>query len=146
MKCVALYCICPFYFTSTPAVLAPLTDPTVCEEQIPLQERSVAQAPSSQKYQPSPSELPFGQQDAHPTFFGPLTIDPSLPPDPLSHPPPAADPRLGACWVCMCVMLQIGPCVKVQVAHGCTIYDDKGLIRQWVWVYTYRHRMLWHAP
>lgn len=98
-----------------PAALPPLTDSTWCEEQSPLRNSGMNAPPLadppqtaslSQMYQPSPSELPFGQEDVHPTLFGLLTIDPSLPSNPLSSHPPAADPGLGVCWACMCVMLQ----------------------------------------
>ena len=64
-----------------PAVQAPLTDDTDCEEQTPLEGSIVAQAPSNQSYQPvaAHSELPFGELETQPTFFGRLSIDPSLP-------------------------------------------------------------------
>ena len=60
----------------------------MCEEQPPLQ-NSIAnhpadhsQAPSSNEtYRPTHSELPYGQQESHPTLFGPLTIDPFPPPN-----------------------------------------------------------------
>ena len=64
-----------------PALQAPLTDGTVCEEQTPLQSSIAAQAPSNQSYQPvaAHSGLRFGELETQPTFFGWLSIDPSLP-------------------------------------------------------------------
>ena len=49
-----------------------------------------AQAFPHQTYQPTCSELPFGQQEVQPTLCGPLTVHPSLPPNaPAGHSPPA---------------------------------------------------------
>ena len=76
-------------------MLAPLTDPTVCEEQTPLQSRSMAQAPSSHTYHANNSELPFDQQEVQSASFGPLTVGPSLPPNPSTSQPPAADSEQG---------------------------------------------------
>ena len=72
----------PHFSPLAPAGLAPLTYPTWGEEQFLQQRGNVAQTPTNWMYQPelAPSELPFGQQETQPTLFGPLMIDPSLPP------------------------------------------------------------------
>lgn len=83
-----------------PHAVAPLTDPSVCEEQTPLQSRSKVQDPI-----PTPSELPFSQQEIQSNLFGPLTIDPYLPPDVLIGQSPAADPHQGGTTLALGVCL-----------------------------------------
>ena len=104
---------------------APLTDPTVCEETAP-QGRSVNQSPlsdssqasSHQPYQPTCSELPFGQQEVLPTPYGPLTFPPSPAPNvPTGQPPPAntqITARSGVWDECMCVCVWMGVCMLVS--------------------------------
>ena len=105
---------CTSTSSAAPAVLAPITDSTVSEEQFPLQRLSTSALPSThrpqtpppnQTFQPNPSELPpFGQQDREPTFFGLLNVDPSLQSEPVNNLPPPADPEPG---VCLCVILHV---------------------------------------
>ena len=88
-------------------MLAILTCFTVCGEQLPLPKVSMSAPanhpqtpPPNLTYQPTLSELPFGQQDAHPTLFGLLTLGPSSQSDPLSDQPPVTDSELGVYWAC----------------------------------------------
>ena len=84
------------------------------EEQAPLRNSNTPPLadqpqtpPFNQTFQAAPSELPFGEQESRPTYFGSLTVDPSLPPNVLIVRPPDVDPELGVCWVCMRVMIWV---------------------------------------
>ena len=144
------------------STLAPLTVPTVSAEQAPLWNDNTSppadqpQAPpSNQMHRPTLSELPFGQQDEHPTLFGLLTLGPAPQSNPLNDQPPATDPELGMYWACMSAMLQTGQCLKyrcpmsifytVYVTRYCTYTyqcTDAGVVQEWLWVYIWTQNIV----
>ena len=123
----------PCVFTSSlaPAALA-LQHSIVSEKQFSPQRVSRTNAPppahrpqtspSNQTFQPTLSELPpFGQQDREPTFFGLLTIDPSLLSEPVNDLPPATDPEPG---VSLCVLNYTTNRPLCESTYWCAIAVD----------------------
>ena len=111
-----------------PAALALLMHSTVSEEQrvsrtnAPPPAHHPQTSPSYQTFVPDLSELlPFGQQNTEPTFFGLLTIDPSLQSEPINDLPPAADPQPG---VCLCILSNTTNRPLCESTYWCAIAVD----------------------